>query len=84
DGLENAWRQSVGLPAKQATAEGGQAAQPVPTLQPLGGNGQQGGETGQTASTGNSHRLLLIVIGSVVLGALVLTAGGIAVARRPR
>jgi len=84
DGMESAWRQSVGLPPKQATPEEGQGIQPLPTLKPLGGDGQQGGDNGQTASTGSSNRLLLIIIGSAVLGVLVLTAAGVAVARRSR
>ena len=83
DGMESAWRQSVGLPPKQATPSEGQGTQPPPTLKPFGGDGQQGG-SGQTASSGSGNRLLLIIIGSAVLGVLVLTAAGVAVARRSR
>jgi hypothetical protein len=83
DGLENAWRQSVGLaPRQEATPEETQTAQPVPTLNPFGSDGQDGGTGSETAGGGSNHRLLFIIVGVAALGALVLTAAGVAVARR--
>jgi Peptidase MA superfamily len=68
DGLENAWRESVGLPAKEAGGEQGQTT-PVPQLTPFEGNGSNSGE--QEASK-NDGGLPITIIAGVAAAAVAI------------
>ncbi len=72
DGLENAWRQSVGLPERVITGGQGQTPQPLPQLTPFGA-----GEQGQAAAGQNGGGVPVVAL--VVVGVLtVVVAGGFA------
>jgi hypothetical protein len=80
DGLENAWRESVGLPAKEATGQQGQTT-PVPQLTPFEGNGS--GSGGQEAGSSGGFPIAAVA-GLAVAGVLVVAAGSFVVVRRRR
>jgi hypothetical protein len=75
DGLENAWRESVGLPAKEATGQQGQTT-PLPQLTPFEGNGGGSGE--QEAGSGGGFAVgaaaLLAALAVLVVAAVAMTA----------
>ncbi len=93
DGLENAWRESVGLPPRETVEEGGKST-PIPQLTPFTLGGQQGGgsQATQPAPEGdggdegdNGFPVVTVVVAAlavVVVGGLVV--GGVALARRRR
>lgn len=83
-GIENGWRQSMGLRPRQpgSQEEGGTQVQPVPTLVPFGAEGSQApppppGEQGpgQTAPAGSEVPLMALILIAVLT---ILLAGGIA------
>ncbi len=94
DGLENAWRESVGLPPRETVEEGGKST-PVPQLTPFSLDGQQGGgsqATQQPADQGDGGdegdkgfpvvTVVVAALAVVVVGGLAV--GGVALARRRR
>jgi hypothetical protein len=80
DGLENAWRESVGLPARESTGQKGQTT-PVPQLTPFEGNGGGSGEQKAGSSGGFP---IAAVAGLAVAGVLVVAAGSFVIVRRRR
>jgi hypothetical protein len=94
DGLENAWRESVGLPPREAVGEGGGKSTPVPQLTPFTLGGQQGGgsqatqpaDEGDGGDEGDNRfpvvTVIVVALAVVVIGGLVV--GGVALARRRR
>jgi len=81
DGLDNAWRESVGLPPRAAVGEGGKNT-PLPQLTPFTLDGQQGdwqgGESQETQpAPEKSGGLPVAVVVAVALAPFV--AGGLAV-----
>jgi len=71
DGLENAWRQSVGLPERVITGGQGETPQPPPQLTPYGAEGQ-----GASAAQDGGG---VPIVALVALGVLtVVVAGGFA------
>jgi hypothetical protein len=81
DGLENAWRESVGLPARESTGQQGQTT-PVPQLTPFEGNGNGSGE--REAGSDGSGFPIAAVAGLGAAGILVVAAGSFVVVRRRR
>jgi len=81
DGLENAWRESVGLPAKEAEGQQGQTT-PVPQLTPFEGNGSTSGE--HDAGSGGGGFPVAAVAGVAGAAVLVVAAGSFVVVRRRR
>ncbi|MCJ7492028.1 MAG: peptidase MA family metallohydrolase [Dehalococcoidia bacterium] len=75
DGLENAWRESVGLPARKSTGQQGQTT-PLPQLTPFEGNGGGSGE--QEAGSGGGFAVgaaaLLAALAVLVVAAVAMTA----------
>jgi hypothetical protein len=74
DGLENAWRQSVGLPERAVEGGQGQPTRPVPQVTPFGAQ-DQGQEQGATAGQGDggvpvTALVILAVVTVAVAGAL--------------
>ena len=80
DGLENAWRESVGLPAKETAGQQGQTT-PVPQLTPFEGNG---GGTEEEQAGGGSEFPVAAVAGVAAAAVLVVAAGSFVVVRRRR
>jgi hypothetical protein len=87
DGLDNAWRESVGLPPRESAGEGGKST-PVPQLTPFSLDGQQGGESQATqpATEGDDGFPVVTVVAMILAVAVVagLAVGGVALARRRR
>ena len=91
NGLDNAWRESVGLPPRETVEEDGKST-PVPhQLTPFSLDGQQGGEAQATqpAAEGDEgdngfpvDTVVVAALAVVVVGGLAL--GGVALARRRR
>jgi hypothetical protein len=81
DGLENAWRESVGLPAKAAGGQQGQTT-PVPQLTPFDGNGGNSGEQEASKSDGDIPVALIAAIAGAA--AIVVVAGLLVLASRRR
>jgi hypothetical protein len=81
DGLENAWRENVGLPARASTGQQGQTT-PLPQLTPFAGNGNGSGQ--QEASSGGSGFPIAAVAGIGAAIVLIVAVGGVSVARRRR
>jgi hypothetical protein len=69
DGLENAWRKSVGLPAQAASGQQGQTT-PVPQLTPFDGNGGNSGE--QQASKSDGGLPVTIIAGVAAAAAAIV------------
>ncbi len=97
EGLENAWRASIGLPAlaPAGTRASGSNERSLPTIVPFGAANQPaaatpaagGGQTGeQTAkSGGGSSNSVVIVVGALTaLAVLGILGGGLWVARRTK
>jgi len=87
DGLDNAWRESVGLPPRESAGEGGKST-PVPQLTPFSLDGGQGSESQgtQPAAEEGGGFPIAIVIGVALAVAVVagLAVGGVALVRRRR
>jgi hypothetical protein len=87
DGLDNAWRESVGLPPRESAGEGGKST-PVPQLTPFSLDGQQGGESQATqpATKGDDGFPVVTVVAVILAVAVVagLAVGGVALVRRRR
>jgi len=79
DGLENAWRESVGLPAKESTGQQGQTT-PVPQLTPFEGNDNGSGQ--QEAGSGGSGFPVAALAGLAAVGVLAVVAIAITAVRR--
>lgn len=79
DGLENAWRESVGLPAREASGQQGQAT-PVPQLTPFEGNG---GPPEEQAGGGDGFPIAAVAA-IAAAAVLVVAAGSFVVVRRRR
>jgi hypothetical protein len=81
DGLENAWRRSVGLPERVIEGGQGQPSNPLPQITPFGA-----GESGQGAATegggGVPVTALVMVAAVTVLVAGATAAGGFLLLRR--
>jgi hypothetical protein len=72
DGLENAWRQSVGLPERVIEGGQGQPSNPLPQITPFGA-GESGQEQGAPASQGGAG---VPVTALVVVALLTVTLAG--------
>jgi hypothetical protein len=86
DDLENAWRESVGLPPREFE-EGEGEAQPLPELTPLGLDGEQDGEAERPATEEEDEFPIIavaVVVALTVALAGSLTVAGIVLARRWR
>jgi hypothetical protein len=87
DGLDNAWRESVGLSPREFAGEGGKTT-PVPQLTPFSLDGGQGGgsQPAQPAAEEGGGFPIVVVIGVALALVVVagLTVGGVALARRRR
>ena len=81
DGLENAWRESVGLPARESTGQQGQTT-PVPQLTPFEGNG--GGSEEQEAESGGGGFPIAAAAGLGAAAVLVVAGGSFVIVRRRR
>jgi hypothetical protein len=79
DGLENAWRESVGLPAKETTGQQGQTT-PLPQLTPFDGNS---GGSGQETAEGGGGFPVAAIAGLAAL-AIVVVGGAVVFAARRR
>jgi len=80
DGLENAWRESLGLQPREATGQQGQST-PVPQLTPFDGSG--GGSEGQQAGRDDGGGFpIAVVAGLAVIGGAIVAAAGVAAMRR--
>ena len=87
DGLDNAWRESVGLSPRESAGEGGKST-PVPQLTPFSLDGQQGGESQATQpATEEESGFPVVTVVAVILAVAVvagLAVGGVALVRRRR
>ena len=87
DGLDNAWRESVGLSPRESAGEGGKST-PVPQLTPFSLDGQQGGgsQATQPATEGDDGFPVVAVVAVILAMAVVagLAVGGVALVRRRR
>jgi hypothetical protein len=79
DGLENAWRESAGLPAKETSGQQGQTT-PVPQLTPF--DGSSGGSEQETTEGGGGFPVAAIA-GLAAL-AVVVVGGAVVFAARRR
>jgi hypothetical protein len=88
NGLDNAWRESVGLPPREVAEEGGKST-PIPQLTPFTLGGQQGGgsQATQPAAKKEGGGLPVVAVVAAALAVVVvggLALGGVALARRRR
>ena len=82
-GVENAWRQSVGLqPHTAAEATAPAATAPASASQPTSRTGTTAPSSNDNSSSGDSHVLLIALIFALALVAVALAAGGVVVVRR--
>jgi Peptidase MA superfamily len=83
DGLENAWRESVGLPAKQGTGQQ-EGTTPLPQLTPFSGNGGSNGDTGGAEAKSNGDGGFPVAPVAGAAGAIIVIAllGGVVLMRR--
>jgi hypothetical protein len=77
DGLENAWRQSVGLPERAVEGGQGQPTRPVPQITPLGAQDQ--GQGAAAAEGGGGVPVAALVVVAVVTVAVAGAVAGAAV-----
>jgi hypothetical protein len=87
DGLDNAWRESIGLPPRQSGGAAGKNT-PLPQITPYSLDGRQGGGSEGTQSTGGGGGgfplAVVVVVVLVVAAAGALAVGGFTLVRRHR
>jgi Peptidase MA superfamily len=82
-GIENAWRQSVGLqPRTAAEATAPAATSPASPSQPTSSAARSGTSSSAKSSGGGSHTVLVTLIVVLALVAAALAAGGVVIVRR--